>query len=337
MADNKKYYYLKLKDNFFDTDEIIILESMQDGYLYSNILLKLYLRSLKYDGRLMFNERIPFNSTMLSQVTRHNVGVIEKAMQIFQELNLVEILDNGAIYMSDIQNFIGKSSTEGDRKRQYRRQIETEKNAKILLDGTNVQTNVGQTTTRDRDRDRVRVRDRVRGRDNNARAREEENQLPLPPLNSGYIKKYIDSIRPTASKFEIDQLTSYEEDGISGEVIELAIEEALLNNKPSLKYIKAILDRCLSEGILTAEQFKAKKEAYKSAKDKSNNAEVNENNSKYPIPFYTEEELSKLSDEELLAIDELEILESYCYDTCDMMILIKEKKKRGFQSTFLNS
>lgn len=41
MADNRKYYYLKLKEDFFDTDEMKILESMKDGYLYSNILLKL--------------------------------------------------------------------------------------------------------------------------------------------------------------------------------------------------------------------------------------------------------------------------------------------------------
>ena len=127
MAESKKYFFLKLKENFFDTDEMIILESMPDGYLYSNILLKLYLRSLKYDGRLMFNERIPFNSTMLAQVTRHNVGVIEKAMKVYQDLGLVEILDNGAIYMLDIQNFIGKSSTEADRIRDYRKIIENEK------------------------------------------------------------------------------------------------------------------------------------------------------------------------------------------------------------------
>lgn len=144
MADNKKYYYLKLKENFFDTDEMIILESMPDGYMYSNILLKLYLRSLKYDGRLMFNDRIPFNPTMLAQVTRHSVGVVEKAMDIFQQLGLIEILDNGAIYISDIQDFIGKSSTEADRKRTYRNRIEAEKTTKYLKDnGTNVQTYVG--------------------------------------------------------------------------------------------------------------------------------------------------------------------------------------------------
>ena len=43
MADNKKYYYLKLKENFYDSEQLIILQNMQDGYLYSDILMKLYL------------------------------------------------------------------------------------------------------------------------------------------------------------------------------------------------------------------------------------------------------------------------------------------------------
>ena len=54
MADNRKYYYLKLKENFFDSDSIVLLEDMKDGILYSNILLKLYLKSLKNGGRSVF-------------------------------------------------------------------------------------------------------------------------------------------------------------------------------------------------------------------------------------------------------------------------------------------
>lgn len=125
--DNKKYYYLKLKDNFYDSEAMILLESMENGYLYSNILMKMYLRSLKTDGRLMFNEKIPYNSKMLSKIVRHNVDVVESAIKVFKELDLIEILDNGAIYMLDIQNFIGKSSTDGDRKRLYRDRIRNEK------------------------------------------------------------------------------------------------------------------------------------------------------------------------------------------------------------------
>ena len=127
MSDNKKYYYLKLKDDFFDSDAMVVLESMPDGYKYSNILLKLYLRSLKNEGKLMFNDRIPYNSNILAQVTRHSVGDVERAIQVFKELDLIEILDNGAIFITDIQNFIGQSSTEADRKRAYRNRIEQEK------------------------------------------------------------------------------------------------------------------------------------------------------------------------------------------------------------------
>ena len=134
MSDSVKYYYLKLKEDFFSSDAMIVLENLQDGYKYSNILLKLYLKSLKDEGRLMLNGRIPYNTKTLAQVTNHSVGDVELAIKAFEELGLVEILDNGAIYMLDIQNFIGRSSTEADRVRNYRSRIEAEKTNE-LTDG----------------------------------------------------------------------------------------------------------------------------------------------------------------------------------------------------------
>lgn len=145
MADNEKYYYLKLKEGFFDSEEMKLLQSMKDGYMYSDILLKLYLRSLRQGGRLMYRDIIPYTPEMIATVTHHQVGTVEKAMELFMKMGLIEILDNGAIYMLDIQNFIGQSSSEADRKRKYRNRIDAEKST--LLDGdtvTNVQTNVGQ-------------------------------------------------------------------------------------------------------------------------------------------------------------------------------------------------
>lgn len=127
MADNKKYYYLKLKEDFFDSDELKILESMQDGYLYSNILLKLYLKSLGNSGRLMYRNVIPYTLEILATLTGHQVGTVEKALDIFKKLELIEILDNGAIYMMDIQNFIGRSSSEADRQREYQNRMKAEK------------------------------------------------------------------------------------------------------------------------------------------------------------------------------------------------------------------
>lgn len=129
MADNRKYYYLKLKEDFFDTDEMKILESMKDGYLYSNILLKLYLKSLSNSGRLMYRNVIPYTPEILATLTGHQVGTVEKALDVFKKLDLIEMLDNGAIYMMDIQNFIGQSSSEADRQREYYNRMKAEKEA----------------------------------------------------------------------------------------------------------------------------------------------------------------------------------------------------------------
>ena len=100
MSDNRKYYYLKLKENYFDDDSIVLLESMQDGVLYSNILLKLYLKSLKHGGRLQLDENIPYTAQMIATITRQQIGTVERALQIFLKLGLVEVLDSGTFYMS---------------------------------------------------------------------------------------------------------------------------------------------------------------------------------------------------------------------------------------------
>ncbi len=127
MADNRKYYYLKLKESYFDEDAIVLLESMQDGMLYSNILLKLYLKSLKNGGKLQLAENIPYTAQMIATITRQQVGTVERALQIFMKLGLVEPLQNGALYMSNIELLIGQSSTEKERKRRARRALQEQK------------------------------------------------------------------------------------------------------------------------------------------------------------------------------------------------------------------
>jgi len=120
VADNRKYYYLKLKENYFDDDVIMVLESMPDGILYSNLLLKLYLKSLKHGGRLQLDENIPYTAQMIATITHHQIGTVERALNIFLKLGLIERTPDGIFYMSNIELLIGKSSTEGERKKQAR-------------------------------------------------------------------------------------------------------------------------------------------------------------------------------------------------------------------------
>jgi len=120
MADNKKYYYLKLKDSFFHGEEIKILESMPDGILYTNLLLKLYLMSLKSNGTLRFNDSIPYDENMLATLTSLKVDVVGSGLKVLSSMEIIEILDDGTIHLLYIQNYIGKCRSEGDRKRASR-------------------------------------------------------------------------------------------------------------------------------------------------------------------------------------------------------------------------
>ena len=155
MSDNKKYYYLKLKDNYFDSEDMRILESMANGYKYSNILLKLYLKSLKKDGLLMFKDYIPYDAEMIATITNHNINDVREALRIFVQMKYIEILSDGAIYMMDIQNYIGTSSSEADRIRLYRNQIKSKK-SKLLSNesSTNVQQKYNKCTALEKKMDK---------------------------------------------------------------------------------------------------------------------------------------------------------------------------------------
>ncbi len=105
MSENRKYYYLKLKENFFTTEKMVILESAQDGLLYSNLLLKMYLMSLKHNGVLMLWDGLPHTTQTIATFTRHQIGTVERALKLFTEFGFVEVLTDGAYYMADIQLF----------------------------------------------------------------------------------------------------------------------------------------------------------------------------------------------------------------------------------------
>ena len=133
MAENRKYYFLKLKEDFFEQDTIVLLESLKDGVLYSNILMKMYLKSLQFNGFLKVNEHLSLTTEMIATLTRHEVGTVERAVKIFLELGLAETTDTGTIYMSQIETLVGKSSTEGERKKLSRLRKEKEKSTPMQI------------------------------------------------------------------------------------------------------------------------------------------------------------------------------------------------------------
>lgn len=107
MASDKKYYYMRLREDFFDSPEVKTMESMRGGYKYTLILLKLYLLSLRDEGRLRFSKDIPYDAKKLSKLTGFSKTEVENALKLFQEFDLIEVLENGTIYMTNVQRYKG--------------------------------------------------------------------------------------------------------------------------------------------------------------------------------------------------------------------------------------
>ena len=113
----KKYYWLKLKRDFFKRHDIRIIESMPNGKDYILFYLKLLLESIDHEGKLRFNDTIPYNEQMLSVITNTNIDVVKSAMEMFKELNMIEVYDDQTIYMAEVDKLIGSETKWAEKKR----------------------------------------------------------------------------------------------------------------------------------------------------------------------------------------------------------------------------
>lgn len=135
---HKKYYWLKLKEDFFDSDTIEWIEEQENGKEYCLFYLKLCLKSLQTNGILIRNVGqmlIPYDVSKLAEMTKTPTDTVRVAMELFKGLGLIQILENGEIYMTQLEEMVG-SQTEGAAKKALQR-----KNQGVL---PAPQTNVGQ-------------------------------------------------------------------------------------------------------------------------------------------------------------------------------------------------
>ena len=266
MADNKKYYYMRFNENYFDNETQVLLESMPDGYLYSNILLKLYLKSLKNDGRLMFNDKIPYSPEMIATITRHKVGVVKQALQIFEELNIIEVLDTGAIYMLDIQNYIGKSNTEADRKRAYRKRIENEKGQMSLNCPLEIEKE-------------IKIEKEI------------DIEIEKDIEASANLFNFLEeNFGRTISPIEYEQVIEWENHFKDEEIIKYAITLCCNNNAKNINYLNAILRSWEQKGYKKLEECK---------NESLNRQQKNTPTRKEIVPEWLDKEVQREENDEL--------------------------------------
>lgn len=255
-----KFYWLLLKEDFFEDDAINWLEEQKpNGRDYAYFYLKLCLKSLKTNGILVRNVGnilIPYDNEKLAEITKMDFDTVTVAMELLKKIGLIQILDNGEIYLSQLENLIGSKSL-GAFKKQQQRLLNNNKEDKSRTLG-------GQVSTKDRTRTRVKDKD---------------IDIVISKTTTTNIYDFIEkNYGRTISPLEIEKidywLLSFDE-----EIIKYAIEISVFNNKKTFNYVEGILRNWKNTGYKTLQEIK----------DNDNKTNKNNNN-------LTEEELQNLSE-----------------------------------------
>jgi predicted phage replisome organizer len=113
MGDNKKFYWLKIKEDWFEDDTIDWIEEQPNGEKYSLFYIKLCLKSLRSNGvliRVVGDVLVPYDAPKLAQMTKTDVDTVVVAMELFKKIGLIQILENGEIYLTQLNEMVGSET-----------------------------------------------------------------------------------------------------------------------------------------------------------------------------------------------------------------------------------
>ncbi len=283
MNEDKRFYWLKLKEDFFNTTEIKIMKSLPNGKDYIILLLQLRLLSINHNGLLRYNEYIPYDLNALSSLTDTNVDIVRTGIKLFEEMKLLSILDDGTFFMEKINELVGSESKWAKYKRQER-SLSNEENLLLndvhsnKLDNVQKMSNevIGNSPTRDIEYKNITTTTQMY---NN------EKYQKIKVIFDKYLKFYNEN-----TIYECINNYSY----MDNDVIEKALIKSFQKDGSWL-YAKSILESWKLKNIININQVNEEElEFQKSKKDIKKSK--NKSHKKYQGREYKESELENMYD-----------------------------------------
>ena len=124
--DKERYFWLKLRRDFFKRHDIRILEKKQNGKELVLLFLKLMAESVDHEGALRFSEALPYSEEMLACVTDTDPETVRLGLQAFQELGMVELREDGTLLIPVVAKLLDSETVSARRKRDYRQEKQGE-------------------------------------------------------------------------------------------------------------------------------------------------------------------------------------------------------------------
>ena len=112
--ENKVYYWMALKNDFFDRPAMVQLLNQENAWEYIGLYIQLCLQTINSQGYLVSKigkKFFPFTEKLIARETGyHTEEFVVKALELFADLELVKIGYKGYKYIPEVQESIGSSS-----------------------------------------------------------------------------------------------------------------------------------------------------------------------------------------------------------------------------------
>lgn len=242
-TENKRFYWIKLRENFFQQETIDWLMEQENGSAYVVLYLKMCLLTANTSGELIRtigDMTIPYEPKKISQKTGFDIDTVNVALSLFKHLGLIEETQEGIPVMPEVKNMVGSESESAARVRKYR------KKKKALQSNTDVTNKALQSNVDIRDKS-IEYRDKSKeNREEKVESRKKETGTSDDGLKDA-VNAYRKNIYPMPGEMDLEKLKALVDD-FGSDIVVKAIDRAVIRNKRSLAYIHGILKRWRADG-----------------------------------------------------------------------------------------
>lgn len=140
MSVNKKYYWLKLKNDFFNNRQIKKLRRIAGGDTYTIIYLKLQLLSIDNGGIIEYKGTEKDIFEQLELEIDEDIDNIKITMNFLMANDLLECVDND-VFLNEVPTLIGSECKSAERVRKYRKNKELENQKALQCNNKTLQCN----------------------------------------------------------------------------------------------------------------------------------------------------------------------------------------------------
>lgn len=242
-TENKRFYWIKLRENFFQQETIDWLMEQENGSAYIVLYLKMCLLTANTSGELIRtigDMTIPYEPKKISQKTGFDIDTVNVALSLFKHLGLIEETQEGIPVMPEVKNMVGSESESAARVRKYR------KKKKALQSNTDVTKKALQSNVEIRDKS-IEYRDKsIEYREEKVESRKKETGTSDDGLKDA-VNAYRKNIYPMPGEMDLEKLKTLVDD-FGSDIVVKAIDRAVTRNKRSLAYIHGILKRWQADG-----------------------------------------------------------------------------------------